>query len=68
MTQENRNPKQIIIEQITKDLSTNLDNLDSVWTNHPILLIRYGAKQAEAERIVSEEKIVSRGLNQHCIR
>ncbi|MEX6205057.1 hypothetical protein AB6G29_23845 [Providencia hangzhouensis] len=41
MTQENRNPKQIIIEQITKDLSTNLDDSDSVWTNHPILLIRY---------------------------
>ena len=62
MIQENRNPKQIIIEQITKDLSTNLDNLDSVWTNHPILLIRYGAKQAEAERIVSEEKNRIEGL------
>nr|WP_181374683.1 hypothetical protein [Pectobacterium carotovorum]AKG47518.1 hypothetical protein pA_00078 [Pectobacterium carotovorum] len=58
----NKTKKEIIIEQITKDLGTDLDKLDSVWTNHPILLIRYGAKQAEADRLLSEDKSLIEGL------
>lgn len=45
-----------ILDQIMFDLEFNRDDLEEVWRRQPILLMQYGAKLANAERLVADAK------------
>ncbi|KMJ45136.1 hypothetical protein AB204_10590 [Xenorhabdus khoisanae] len=62
MTESNQSIKETIIDQIEKDLKTDLTDLDTVWSTQPLLMMKYAAKQADAERICLEEKQRIEGL------
>ncbi|PHM69548.1 hypothetical protein [Xenorhabdus sp. KJ12.1] len=62
MKEPNPSIKETIIDQIEQDLKTNLNDLDTVWTTQPLLMMKYAAKQADVERICSEEKQRIEGL------
>ncbi|MEI9751450.1 hypothetical protein V5085_11015 [Moellerella wisconsensis] len=56
MSNLKENIKAQIIEKITKDLSIDLSDLNAVWVKQPELMMTYGSKMAEAERLATEEK------------
>ncbi|KLU17193.1 MULTISPECIES: hypothetical protein [Xenorhabdus] len=62
MKEPNQRIKETIIDQIEQDLKTDLNDLDAVWTTQPLLMMKYAAKQAGAERICLEEKQRIEGL------
>ncbi|MGJ0628252.1 hypothetical protein [Xenorhabdus bovienii] len=63
MSVRNSSIKAVIIDQITENLKIDLSDLNSVWANQPALMMKYGAKMANAERTVSEEKRRIDGLS-----
>ncbi|PHM52350.1 hypothetical protein [Xenorhabdus hominickii] len=63
MSERTGSIKIAIIEKIAEDLKIDLGDLNNVWTNQPILMMKYGAKMSDAERTVSEEKRRIDGLS-----